>query len=76
MLDRMGRYTYSVGMPTDDLLSISQAAAVSGYAVDTLRRYANEGRLPSLRTEGGHRRFHRSDVEALLAPSEPSEAAG
>ena len=58
-----------LGMPRDpdDLLSIGQAAAITGLSVDTIRRYANEGRLPAARTPGDHRRFRRADVEALVA---------
>lgn len=55
----------------DELLSPAQAAAVIGVSVDSIRRYANDGRLPSQRTPGKQRRFRRSDVEALLLPSEP-----
>ena len=32
----------------------------------TLRQWADRGRLPVYRTPGGHRRFLRDDVEALL----------
>lgn len=32
----------------------------------TLRQWADRGRLPVYRTPGGHRRFLREDVEALL----------
>ncbi|MGH2751337.1 MAG: TOBE domain-containing protein [Actinomycetota bacterium] len=34
---------------------IGQAAALLGVSVDTVRRWADSGRLPSRRTEGGHR---------------------
>lgn len=34
---------------------IGQAAALLGVSVDTVRRWADSGRLPSSRTEGGHR---------------------
>lgn len=57
---------------TDDLLSPSQASALIGVSVQTLRRYDREGRVATVRTPGGQRRFRRSDVLALLAPSAPS----
>ncbi|MDZ7732186.1 MAG: BldC family transcriptional regulator [Acidimicrobiia bacterium] len=46
------------------------------FAVDpsTVARWADSGKIASIRTPGGHRRFRRSDVEALLAP-EHTEAA-
>lgn len=62
-------------MPTtsEDLLSIGEAARETGVSVDTLRRYATDGRIAAVLTPGGHRRFRRSDLEALLAPVEPTE---
>lgn len=34
---------------------MGQAAALLGVGTDTVRRWADSGRLPSRRTEGGHR---------------------
>lgn len=36
----------------------------------TVIDWADKGKLPCFRTPGGQRRFRRSEVEALLAPSE------
>ena len=47
-------------------LSAGEASAVLGVSTATLRRWATEGRLASMTTQGGHRRFARSSVEALL----------
>lgn len=38
----------------------------------TLRQWADRGRLPVYRTPGGHRRFLREDVDALLNRNEAS----
>ena len=38
----------------------------------TLRQWADRGRLPVYRTPGGHRRFLREDVDALLSRTEAS----
>lgn len=59
---------------TDDLLSPAQASALIGVSVQTLRRYDREGRLASVRTPGGQRRFRRSDVLAIppLVASSPT----
>jgi molybdopterin-binding protein len=36
-------------------LRIGQAAELLGVSVDTVRRWADDGRLPTRRTAGGHR---------------------
>lgn len=51
-----------------------------GVSSTTIKRWTAEGRLPYVRTAGGHRRFHRVDVEHLLnehaaAEDELGEAA-
>ena len=38
----------------------------------TLRQWADRGRLPVYRTPGGHRRFLREDVDALLNRNQPT----
>lgn len=35
---------------------LGQAAELLGVSTDTVRRWADEGRLPTMRTAGGHRR--------------------
>ncbi len=52
--------------PAAPLLSAGEASALLGVSTATLRRWAAEGRLASFTTQGGHRRFARSSVEALL----------
>lgn len=52
----------------DGLLSIGEAARILGVSVDTLRKYADDGRIPVTRTFGGQRRFKLADVEQVLAP--------
>jgi excisionase family DNA binding protein len=47
-------------------LTVSQAAKHLGVAERTLRRWADDGRLPTYSTPGGHRRFRVADVEAFL----------
>lgn len=40
--------------------------AILGVSATTIKRLADDNRLPSMRTLGGHRRFRRSAVEKLL----------
>lgn len=47
-------------------LPVGAAAALIGISADTLRRWEKAGRISSVRTPTGHRRFKRDDVLALL----------
>ena len=44
------------------LVSIGKAAQILGVSISTLRRLDEEGRLVSIKTEGGHRRYDLSKV--------------
>lgn len=44
-------------------LSIGNAARRIGVSVKTMRRYAENGRVKSTRTPGGHYRFDPADVD-------------
>ncbi|OGO11595.1 MAG: hypothetical protein A2Y53_07080 [Chloroflexi bacterium RBG_16_47_49] len=50
----------------DEWLSLSQAAKQLGVHPSTVRAWADHGYLPSQRTQGGHRRFRRSDVDVRM----------
>jgi excisionase family DNA binding protein len=50
----------------DPPLSLGPASRLLGVDPDTLRRWADEGRIDAFTTAGGHRRFHRSTVERIL----------
>ena len=56
----------------DDLLSLAAAAKVARVSRSTLLRAESAEKITSLRTPGGHRRFRRADVEALLSPTAPA----
>ncbi|MEM1170870.1 MAG: IS607 family transposase [Cyanobacteria bacterium P01_H01_bin.35] len=45
-----------------NLLSVSEAAELLGVSTKTIRRWETEGRIKSIRTEGGHRRFTVTDL--------------
>lgn len=56
------------------LLALGPAARLVGVDPDTLRRWADDGRVEVSVTPGGHRRFHRHSLERLLRAS-PAERA-
>lgn len=45
------------------LISISQTAKILGVSKDTLRRWEEEGKITSVRTEGNHRRYDISKIK-------------
>lgn len=55
-------------------LAPAAAARLVGMKPETLADFAVKGILPSRRTPGGHRRYRRSDVLALLRDDTPAEA--
>ncbi len=62
----------------DEWLSLREAAELLGMHPATVRLWADRNELPSRRTNGGHRRFRRSDIEARLrleADRKPRPAA-
>src|SRR5450756_9536 len=60
-----------------DWLRLSEAATALGVSLNTLRRWSDTGKLVCYRSPGGHRRYRRADVEALLrAQSEGGQPAG
>lgn len=50
----------------DALLTPGQVAALFHVDPKTVTRWAHAGRLGSLRTPGGHRRFRETEVTQLL----------
>jgi excisionase family DNA binding protein len=48
-------------------MSLGQAAQALGISTTTARRWADDGRLRTTRTAGGHRRFASTEVRRLLA---------
>lgn len=51
---------------TDTYLAIGKVAATLGVSVGTVRNWDAAGKLPSVRTPGGQRRFRASDLDKIL----------
>lgn len=52
--------------PQEVLLTPSEVAALFRVDPKTVTRWAKAGKLTSIRTLGGHRRYKESEVKALL----------
>ena len=51
----------------EPLLTPAEVATMFRVDPKTVTRWAKAGKLTSIRTLGGHRRYRRRDVDALLA---------
>ena len=56
-------------------LALGPAARLLGVDPDTLRRWADDGRVEAFTTPGGHRRFDRREIERLLEARHPGPGA-
>ena len=66
-----------VTRPTEAEKLLTPAEVASLFRVDpkTVTRWAQAGKLSAVRTLGGHRRFHESEVRQLLT-GVPTQRAG
>lgn len=51
---------------TDEWVGLGEAARLLGVTSNTIRRWSDSGHVASFTTPGGHRRFPRAAIEALL----------
>ena len=52
--------------PADRLLTPGEVAALFRVDPKTVSRWALAGRITSIKTPGGHRRFREAEIQALL----------
>ncbi len=52
-----------IRLMTEEWLSLTETAEILGVHPNTLRRWSDQALLPVHRTEGGHRRFRREDID-------------
>ncbi|HEX9635730.1 MAG TPA: helix-turn-helix domain-containing protein [Candidatus Limnocylindria bacterium] len=62
----MSRAASRRGSADDPWLPLGAASRLVGVGPDTLRRWADGGKVESFTTPGGHRRFLRSSLEAMV----------
>ena len=55
----------------DRLMTPREVADLFRVDPPTVNRWADAGKLASIRTPGGHRRYRESEVRALLRGEEP-----
>lgn len=60
----------------EPLLTPAEVAAMFRVDPKTVTRWAKAGKLSSIRTLGGHRRYRESEVRALLGSEIPSQRPG
>lgn len=59
----------------DRLLTPGEVASLFRVDPKTVTRWAAAGRLESITTPGGHRRFRKSEVDALLSGTKKTDTA-
>lgn len=62
----MATVVRSPATETDPLLTPAEVATMFRVDPKTVTRWAKAGKLTSIRTLGGHRRYNQSEVLALL----------
>ena len=55
------------GQAAEHLLTPGEVASMFRVDPKTVTRWASAGRIGSIRTPGGHRRFRESEVRSMLA---------
>jgi excisionase family DNA binding protein len=61
---------------TDALLTPAEVAAMFRVDPKTVTRWAKAGKLTSIRTLGGHRRYRESEVRSILSGTIPEQRRG
>jgi excisionase family DNA binding protein len=62
-------YREDTGRREPEWMTLGQAATFLGVAQSTLRKWSDNGQVPTIYTPGGHRRYRRGDLETFLARS-------
>ena len=57
------------------LLNVGQAATYLGVSPASLRKWSNDGLVPTYRTPGGQRRYSREDLDVFIDSMRESSPA-
>jgi len=60
----------------ENLLTPAEVATLFRVDPKTVTRWAKAGKLTSIRTLGGHRRYKESEVKDLLKATTPNQSGG
>src|SRR6266542_3966693 len=71
MEDPLSAASMASARPAPDWLSLGPASRLVGVDPDTLRRWADDGRVRAFATPGGHRRFATEDLQRLVQARSP-----
>jgi len=63
-------------LDAETLLTPGEVAQIFRVNPKTVSRWARAGKISTIRTLGGHRRFRVGDVEALVAATEEASLLG
>jgi len=55
----------------DEWLKLNETAKLIGVHPSTLRNWTNQGKIPVHRTQGGHRRFKKSEIQTWQISQRP-----
>jgi excisionase family DNA binding protein len=67
-VSRRGHRMQEASAQLERLLTPAEVAAIFRVDPKTVTRWARAGKLSSIRTLGGHRRYREAEVHAHLAP--------
>ncbi len=62
-------------LEAEPLLTPAEVATMFRVDPKTVTRWAKAGKLTSIRTPGGHRRFRQAEISALLAGGHQSQTS-
>jgi excisionase family DNA binding protein len=66
----------SAASTQENLLTPAEVATLFRVDPKTVTRWAKAGKLTSIRTLGGHRRYKESEVKELLKATTPNQSGG